>query len=115
VIGGELTLLTASLGLAWRAYDEAVGIGPRAGIELGLFFGRGTGVTDPTSAVVPAVLLAIGAEISLRALRPFVASIGGDLLVGLFRPRFQLDGVGEVHQVAPIAGRLSVSAGIEIP
>jgi hypothetical protein len=114
-VGGELTLATASLDAVWRAYDEWISIAPRAGIEVGLFFGRGTGVSMPDSAVAPAVLLDLGLEIALAAAKPFVASVGGAFLIGLFRPRFQLDNVGEVHRMAPVTGRLWISMGLEIP
>jgi hypothetical protein len=114
-VGGDLTLVTASLDAVWRVLDDDFAIAPRAGVEVGLFFGTGTGVTDPESAVVPVVLAAAGLEIAWRSARPFWAAVGGAVLIGLFRPRFRLDNVGEVHQVAPAGGRIWLTAGIEIP
>jgi hypothetical protein len=86
--GGDVELITGSIGACRNLVTAPVEIGPCAAFELGRLHAEGFGVTSP------------GSGSALWAAAPLV------------RPRFVLQNVGSVHQPSPASGR--ASAGIEI-
>lgn len=112
--GGDLQLTAGSLGACARLGRRAIEVPLCAGAELGALGGRGVGVEVPRTEQLlwlagwagPRLLWVVHPRLSVQA--------AADLVVPLARYRFEVAGLGVVHRVTPVAGRLRLGLGVRI-
>lgn len=112
--GGDLQLSAASVGACARLGRKRIEVPLCGGGELGAIYGRGVGIDAPKRERVLWSAAWVGPRV-LWVLRPRLVLLGGvDLVVPLARYRFQIDGVGVVHRVDPVGGRVRLGLGVRL-
>jgi hypothetical protein len=110
--GGDLSLLTTGVEVGFVALDaQLVEISPVLGAELEWVRGSGTGITDPTDASLLLLGFAAGGRAALRLTSQWALFAEGAFSALAARPRFVLQGVGQVYR--PEAWGLRVGVGAE--
>lgn len=112
--GGELQLSVGSLGACARLGRARIEAPLCAGGELGAMYGRGVGVDAPRSERVLWAAAWAGPRIAFVPVRRLVIGASVDLVVPLARYRFEIDGVGVVHRVGPVGGRIRLGFGVRL-
>ncbi len=108
--GASFGLLSAGLDVCavpWR-----VDVGFCAGPELDRLEGTGFGVDSPRTDHALWLVVGAGAIARLPVVGPLSISAGLRAVIPTRRERFGLDGVGDVHRPAPVAGRAFL--GLEV-
>lgn len=112
--GGDLQLSTGSLGACARLGRAKIEVPLCGGAEAGAIYGRGIGVDAPRSERVLWAAAWVGPRV-LWVLRPRLVLLGGvDLVVPLARYRFEIEGIGLVHEVDPVGGRFRLGLGVRL-
>jgi hypothetical protein len=109
---GSLRVLALSLGACHRTFhDGRFALGPCAGAEYGRVLGESENVTSPAHADAPWVLGWGGLRAEFEITADWAATLA--LLAGLpfDRARFEIEGLGKVHELPAVLGRLQ--AGLE--
>ena len=108
--GGELWLASAGPKLGYAIVLGAASVTPRLGAELQLLQGSGSGVENPSSAQAVLVGVEAGARVSLELAKSWQGYAEGAVSALVWRPRFVLDGVGQVHQPERLGLRFGLGA-----
>lgn len=112
--GGDLQLSSGSLGACARLGRGSIEVPLCSGAELGAIYGRGVGVDAPKNERVLWAAAWLGPRV-MWVLRPRLVLLGGvDLVVPLARYRFEIEGIGPVHEVAPVGGRFRLGLGVRL-
>lgn len=100
---------TAELSLGWEWQAGAVGVGPVAFVGLDYLTVRGSG-DDVVGATAKSAFATPGAGLVFRLAPRDWASLFGTVAgeVPMARPRFVIDGIGEVGRLGPVGLRLGV-------
>jgi hypothetical protein len=112
--GGDLQLTHGTLGACGRLGRGAVEVPLCAGAELGAMYGRGVGVDAPRSERVLWAAAWAGPRIAWRPVERLALGAALDLVIPLARYRFEIDGIGVVHRVGPVGGRIRVGLGVRL-
>jgi hypothetical protein len=109
--GGDLSLLTTGIEVGFVALDaHLVEVSPVLGTELEWVRGSGTGVTDPADAHLLLLGFAAGGRAALRLTSQWALCAEGAFSALVARPRFVLEGVGQVYRPEPWGLRVGVGA-----
>jgi len=91
----------------WPVTSMALGL--CAGARAAALRARGEGpAIDPSAAVAPWYALFAGADLTWPRDAVLGLRLWADAAVSLARPRFVVQGVGEVHRVPPVVGQLGL-------
>jgi hypothetical protein len=112
--GGDLQLTHGTLGACARLGRAKVEVPLCGGAELGAMYGRGVGVDAPRSERVLWAAVWAGPRIAWLPVRRLALGAGVDLVIPLARYRFDIDGIGVVHRVGPVGGRIRVGLGVRL-
>lgn len=108
--GGYLSLGAVGLQVGYALGVGPLAVEPSAGVTFGWLHGEGDGVANPASGDA----LLVGVEPGLRASHALSTNwalfTDAALTLGVNRPRFVLDEIGEVHRPAPVAARIGLGA-----
>ncbi len=104
--GGSLFSISGTALGCWDVASEALVVAPCAGAELSWVRGEGEGVSDPQAAAVYWPSAAFGGAVQFELTRRLALRFSALGLVPFRRPALFLEGIGEVHRPAPIAGRV---------
>lgn len=108
--GGELQLGSLGTDVGYVFVLNGARVTPLAGIELAWLHGSGSGVTQPGSADLLLVGFEAGARLGLGVSRSWTVFGQGLGSVLAQRPRFVLDGIGEVFRPEPWGLRFGLGA-----
>jgi hypothetical protein len=108
--GGELWLVSAGPKLGYTFAVGAASVTPRLGAELQFVRGEGSGVENPSSAQAVLVGGEAGTRVGLRLAKGWQGFAEGAVSALIWRPRFVLDGVGQVHQPERLGLRFGLGA-----
>jgi hypothetical protein len=111
--GGSLFMISGTALGCWDVASNALVLAPCAGAELSWVRGEGEGVSDPQAAGVYWPSAAFGGALQFELTRRFALRFSALGLVPFKRPALFLEGIGEVHRPAPIAGRASLGAMVD--
>lgn len=108
--GGELWLASVGPKLGYAFAVGSASVTPQLGLELQWVRGEGSGVENPSSA--QAMLLGVegGTRVGLRLSKSWHSFAEGAASMLVWRPRFVLNGVGEVHQPERLGLRFGLGA-----
>jgi hypothetical protein len=110
--GGDFWLLSAALRGCWVIGAGRVRGGPCGQVDAGALRGRSFGVRAPNRAWAPWLAVGAGPQISLSLTARWALRATGQASLALLRPRFEIDGVGLVHQPKVVA--LEAGLGAEV-
>ena len=104
----SIALLAASAGMCQEFFGGPT-LGPCAHLEIGRLHGQARGLETNRKAGVTWISGAVGARASVELFTAVFAT--ADLRAGLpwNRPQFAIAGVGTVHEVPPLFGRVELS------
>jgi hypothetical protein len=108
--GGELWLASAGPKLGYAFPVGAASITPRLGAELQFVRGAGSGVENPSSAQAVLVGVEAGTRVGVQLAQGWQGFAEGAVSALIWRPRFVLDGVGQVHQPERLGLRFGLGA-----
>jgi hypothetical protein len=109
--GGDLSLLTTGIEVGFVALDaQRVEVSPVLGAELEWVRGSGVGVTDPAEADLLFLGVTAGGRADLRLTSQWALCAEGAFSALVARPRFVLEGVGQVYRPEPWGLRVGVGA-----
>ena len=108
--GGDIGLWGGGLRLCLAAPLDAC-----LGVEIGDLHGSAFGVNMPQSGSARWSALSAALARSWRLGGPLGVRVEGELLLGLERPTFFIDGLGDVHRPAAVAGRLLIGPEVYFP
>lgn len=108
--GGDLELGSLGTNVGYAFAFGSVRVTPLAGVELDWLHGSGSGVTQPGSADLLLIGFEGGARLGLAISRSWSVYGQGHLSVLAQRPRFVLDGIGEVFRPEPWGLRFGLGA-----
>jgi hypothetical protein len=108
--GGDLSLDAAGVRAAYALADGTPNVALTGGVTLGWMHGTGTGVLNRNSG--DALLLAFvpGARGTFALSPSLWLTLDAALVVAVNRPRFVLEGLGEVHRPSPVGARFGLGA-----
>lgn len=113
--GGTFWLAGGALGTCYVGAPSrlaSIGAGLCAGVEVGALVAQGGGVAQPGAGVAPWVTPSATALVRWAFASRWAVQLDVSLLVPIVRPRFEVEGLGLIHEPSPIAGRLG--AGFEL-
>jgi hypothetical protein len=96
--GARLQIIAAALRGCARLGSAAVEVPLCAGLELGAVLGLGTGIDDPHRDQVLWAAAVLGPGVRLPVHRRIALVVDTQLAIPLGRPRFELDGLGQVYR-----------------
>jgi hypothetical protein len=108
--GGDLELGSLGTNVGYAFAFSSVRVTPLAGVELDWLHGSGSGVSQPGSADLLLIGFGGGARLGLSVSRSWTVYGQGQLSVLAQRPRFVLDGIGEVFRPEPWGLRFGLGA-----
>lgn len=108
--GGELWLASVGPKLGYGFTVGAASLTPRLGAELQLVRGSGSGVENPSSAQAVLVGVEAGTRVGLQLAKSWQGYADGAVSALIWRPRFVLEGVGQVHQPERLGLRFGLGA-----
>jgi hypothetical protein len=108
--GGDLELGSLGTDVGYSFAFESMGVTPLGGLELDWLHGSGSGVTRPGSADLLLIGLEAGGRVGLGISRSWTVFGQGLVSVLVQRPRFVLDGIGEVFRPEPWGLRFGLGA-----
>ena len=108
--GGALWLASAGPKLGYALLLGAASVTPHLGAELQLVRGSGSGVENPSSAQAVLVGVEAGTRVGLQLAKSWQGYAEGAVSGLVWRPRFVLDGVGQVHQPERLGLRFGLGA-----
>lgn len=85
------------------------------GVEAGTIAGRSAGVTMPGRGHAPWVALSAGGGLVVSLGRRLGLAVGADLLVPVVRAGFEIEGIGVLHRVGPVAMDATLGLHVKIP
>lgn len=116
--GVEVEWAGASLHACGRPLPEGAdarpGLAICGGVHAGALVARGAGVSDPQRAEAPLVALSVGASMPWAPFDALDLEVGLELMVPLAAPTFELAPFGDVFTPAPVAGRLTLGAHVDV-
>ena len=108
----QLRVLTTALGTSYQLFTtSAFALGPCARAEYGRIFGRSENVAMPARADAPWAIGFLGLHVELALSDAMLATITGLAGMPLDRVQFAIDGIGRIHELPAVLGR--VHAGLE--
>lgn len=112
--GGALRLGLVALGLrvGVKVLSRPWVLSAQAALEVGFWVGRGKDITAPSTAVVPWIAPELGVELG-RWFGPWKVALAVSGRIQP-RPRFVVDGIGEVFRPGLLGGRVGVVLGFEL-
>ncbi|HVY32311.1 MAG TPA: hypothetical protein VHB79_37500 [Polyangiaceae bacterium] len=108
--GGDLELGSLGTDVGYSFAFQSLGVTPLAGVELDWLHGSGSGVARPASADLLLIGFEAGARVGLGVSRSWTVLGQGLVSVLAQRPRFVLDGLGEVFRPEPWGVRFGLGA-----
>jgi hypothetical protein len=108
--GGELWLASVGPKLGYGFAVGAASVTPRLGAELQLVRGAGSGVENPSGAQALLLGVEAGARVGLQLAKSWQGFAEGAVSALIWRPRFVLEGVGQVHQPERVGLRFGLGA-----
>jgi hypothetical protein len=94
--------------------DARPGLAICGGVHAGALIARGVGVSDPGGAAAPLVAVSASASMPWSPVPALDLEVGLELTVPLGAPTFELAPLGDVFTPAPIAGRLTLGAHVDV-
>lgn len=113
-LGGDVRLSTGSLGACGRLGWAQLELPLCAGIELGAMRGQGVGISDPDTARIFWSAAWLGPRLAWVPVRRLALVARLDLVVPLARYRFDVSGLGTVHDVSMVGGRVHIGLGVRL-
>jgi hypothetical protein len=89
----------------WASFPACVGF------EVGAMHGRGAQISESRRDRLPWAAVALDGAVAFTPIRRLAIVVGVGIHVPVVRPRFSIDGLGRVHEPAPVTG--SVRGGLE--
>jgi hypothetical protein len=114
--GAEARFFAATIGglLCHRPLDAVVRLAACIGAEAGLVRGAAVGTDRDSTQLAPWYGGLARLEVELMIESPVRPYLGGELSVGVYRPRFTVAGVGDVHEVARAMPGLFLGARFDL-
>lgn len=113
--GGDIELVAATATACWLGMFGSVEIGPCAGADLGVVHGEGFGVSEPASGELAFVALRAGALLAWSLDSRWSLELAGGPVARVGRGAFVLEGMGAVHEPAPVGARLDAGVAVRFP
>ena len=113
--GGQVDLVAGGIAACYAIVPGDTEVAACAGAEAGVLRGEGFGVKNPASGTAPWVAGLVAADLSVPIAEPVSLRVRLEALAPIVRERFVLDGLGEVHRAAPVAGRLMAGPEVHFP
>lgn len=112
--GGDISLITGSVGACYGVVRGAFEVGPCAAIELGRLHASGFGMTKPGEGNALWSAARPGVRLAWWPVARFGLALRADAAIPFERPNFVLKNVGTVpvFRSGPAAGRLGVGAEV---
>lgn len=85
------------------------------GVEAGTIAGHSFGVSAPARGHAPWVAMSAGAGLLASLGRRLGLAVGVDLVVPVVRAGFEIEGIGELYRVGPIAMDAAIALQVKIP
>jgi hypothetical protein len=111
-LGGTFSMVAGDLRACVLATAGTVSFGPCAGAGITSMRGEGVGVTTPLKGEAEWGTFAADGLLRVRLSRFFALRLNGGVAVPFARPVFGVQGLGPVHQPAPVA--LQIGLGLEL-
>lgn len=102
---------TGALSLCHATWGLSVRFGPCIGGELGRLSARSTGVRVPDEAAQPWLAAVGGISFWAPLGSKLLLASGVALVVPLSRPRFVIEGIGDIHQPRQLGARCTLGLG----
>jgi hypothetical protein len=85
------------------------------GFEVGAMWGRGVGLADPKTAIVPWGAFVLGSGLAFVVHRLVALRIDIEGVVPVRRARFVVEDRGAVHRPAPVGARAGAAVELRLP
>lgn len=85
-----------------------------AGVDVGAATARGMGVFDRRIARAPWIGVVVGPAVNWHPIERLGLWVEPNVVLSAYRPRFAVDGVGEVLRLGVVGGRLTLGVQIEL-
>ncbi|HEY3493588.1 MAG TPA: hypothetical protein VGK73_02835 [Polyangiaceae bacterium] len=108
--GGDLTLAVAGARAVYALAEGVPEVALSAGVTLGWMHGSGTGVQNRDSGDLLLIAFEPGARAGYAVAPSFRLVADAALTLRVNRPRFVLEGIGEVHQPSRVGGEFGLGA-----
>lgn len=101
--GGDFWLLSTAIRGCWMLGQGHVRGGPCGQADAGAMRGRSFGVNIPDQSWTPWLAVGLGPMVTMNLTARWALRATGQASLALLRPRFEIDGVGLVHQPSRVS------------
>ncbi|MGF1467839.1 MAG: hypothetical protein ACFCGT_17100 [Sandaracinaceae bacterium] len=91
---------------------ERLETSPCVGVDASAMTGRSFGVDAPSRGWTASFAASLGGRVALQLVGALRFSVAMRLLVPVARPAFAIEGLGRVHRISPIGGRIALEADV---